>query len=187
MNLSEMIVDLSSDPFNPELNFNVAKEYLSLNQTASAVSFFLRCAEYGGKNNELVYSSLCAMALCFNDQRGREYSVTNCILQAIEYDDSRPEGWFLLSQFHERLGNWQECYTFARIGHNWAKPKPDALDIELGYYGSYCLEFQLGISAWWIGRKEESIQTLLTLSKQELHPTYALAVKDNLEKINVVF
>ena len=84
MNLSEMVVKLSSDPFNPDLNFNVAKEYLLLNQTASAVSFFLRCAEYGGKSNDLVYSSLCAIARCFNDQKGREYSVTNCLLQAIE-------------------------------------------------------------------------------------------------------
>ena len=91
-----------------------------------------------------------------------------------------------MSQFHERAVNWQECYTFARIGQNWALCNPDALDIDLGYYGSYCLEFQLGISAWWIGRKEESIQTLLTLSKQELHPAYTLAIKNNLEKINVV-
>ena len=186
MNLSDMVVELSSDPFNPDLNFYVAKEYLLLNQTASAVSFFLRCAEYGGKSNDLVYSSLCAIARCFNDQKGREYSVTNCLLQAIEYDESRPEGWFLLSQFHERAGNWQECYTFARIGYNWGLCDPDALPIQLGYYGAYCLEFQLGVSAWWIGRKEESIATLQALSKKDIHPVYAHSVQNNLEKINAV-
>lgn len=186
MNLSELIVKLSSDPFNPQLNFDVAKKYLSLNQTASAISFFLRCAEHGGKNNELVYSSLCAMAQCFNDQKGREFSVTNCLLQAIEYDESRPEGWFLLSQYHERAGNWQESYTFARIGYNWSLGEPEALPIELGYYGTYCLKFQLGVAAWWIGRREESISFLKALAGQQLHPSYTEAVKKNLEKINVV-
>lgn len=186
MNLPEMIVKLSGDPFNPELNFNVAKEYLSLNQTASAVSFFLRCAEYGGPNNDLVYYSLCAIAQCFNDQQGREYSVTNCLLQAIEYDESRPEAWFLLAQFHERAGNWQESYTFARVGHNWAMCDPDDSPIELGYYGPYCLEFQIAVAAWWVGRREESIRVLRALSKTDMHPSYTLAVKNNLEKIDVV-
>ena len=39
MNIQNLIVDLSHDPFNPELNFQVAQAYDKEKQTASAVSF----------------------------------------------------------------------------------------------------------------------------------------------------
>ena len=60
-NIENLIIELSKDPFNPEINFKCAVEYEKLNQTASAVSFYLRCAEYGYEDveaNEYVYASL---------------------------------------------------------------------------------------------------------------------------------
>ena len=44
MKIEELVVQLSKDPFNPELNFECAVEYERINQTASAVSFYLRTA-----------------------------------------------------------------------------------------------------------------------------------------------
>lgn len=184
MNIENLIIDLSKNPFDAELNFNAAKEYLALNQTASAVSFFLRTAEYGGEGNDLVYASLCAIALCFDNQKGRELSVTNCLLQAIAYDPTRPEAYFLLSQFHEKAGNWQECYTFATIAtHLIVETK---LPIDLGYFDDYCALFQKAISAWWIGRKDESLSTLKILSAFNLNEMYRNAVTNNLEKLNAL-
>jgi hypothetical protein len=183
MELSELVVGLSQDPFNPDLNFQVAVEYERLNQTASAVSFYLRCAEYG--DGLLVYNSLLKMAKCFENQTGREYSVTNCILQAIAYDDSRPEAYLLLSQFHEKAGNWQESYTFASIGLGW-QWNSDELPASVGYPGGYALKFQMAVAAWWIGRKDESVATLQELSEMELDPMYANAVKFNLERVHAL-
>lgn len=181
MELSELVVSLSQNPFSDEINFDVAVEYERLGQTASAVSFYLRCAEYG--DGILVYNSLLKMAKCFENQTGREYSVTNCILQAIAYDDSRPEAYLLLSQFHEKAGNWQESYTFASIGLGW-QWNSDPLPASVGYYGKYCLEFQMAVAAWWIGRKDESIATFNRLSQMNLAPEYQAAVAFNLGKIN---
>ena len=57
--IEDLVVQLSTDPFNPNLNFKCALEYERLNQTASAVSFYLRCAEYGFETHKiLTYSSL---------------------------------------------------------------------------------------------------------------------------------
>ena len=42
--LDELIYALSKDPFDPELNFEVAVEYEKADQIASAVSFYLRTA-----------------------------------------------------------------------------------------------------------------------------------------------
>lgn len=182
MRIEELVVELSKDPFNPQLNFECAVEYERINQTASAVSFYLRTAEYG--DGILVYNSLLKLARCFEDQKDRVTTVTNCILQAISHDDSYPDGWFLLSQFHERQGNWQECYTFASIGLGWVEIAED-LPANVGYNGKYCLEFEKAVAAWWIGRKDESAQLLLKLSKEELPEEYKSAVRSNMERIGI--
>lgn len=183
MRIEELVVELSKDPFNPQLNFDCAVEYERINQTASAVSFYLRTAEYG--KGILVYNSLLKLARCFDDQKDRVNTVTNCILQAIGYDDGYPDGWFLLSQFHERQGNWQECYTFANIGLGWATPVAEPLPANVGYNGKYCLEFEKAVSAWWIGRKDESAELLLKLSKEDLPEEYKNAVRSNMERIGI--
>jgi hypothetical protein len=185
MNIENLVIELSKDPFNPSLNFDVAEEYLRLNQTASAVSFYLRCAEYSGEANPKAYAALIRMAQCFEDQNGRELSVTNCLLQAVAYDDSRPEAYFKLSQFHEKAGNWQESYTYAVIGKGWAGTNDD-LPIQIGYYGRYCLEFQQYVAAWWIGRKDESINGLKELAQSDMAQMYKDAVAYNLDKLNAL-
>lgn len=185
-NLPTLVYRLSQNPFNYLLNFQVAKEYLKLGHTPAAVSFFLRCAEYGAENPDAsneVYSSLLAIAKCYENQKGREYSVSNTLLQAIAFMDDRPEAYFLLSQFHEKAGNWQECYTFATLGLGWAITEAP-LDIEVGYYGEYCFEFEMAVSAYWIGRKEESLRLLNKLNDMDIHESYKESVKANLEKLN---
>ena len=184
--LPNLIHRLSQNPFDYLLNFDVAQEYLRLNQTASAVSFYLRCAEYGYEDveaNNYVYASLLAIAKCYDTQKGRELSVTNTLLQAIAFDDTRPEAYFMLANYYERAGQWQECYTFATLGLGWSMTVEEQL-VDIGYDGEYCLQFEQAVSAYWIGRKEESLQLFNELSTQPILPHYAEAVKQNLEKLN---
>ena len=51
MRIEDLVVELSKDPFNPELNFKCAVEYKKLNQTASAVSFFTAASFLAYGNN----------------------------------------------------------------------------------------------------------------------------------------
>ena len=180
MRIEDLIVELSKDPFNPELNFKCAMEYERLNQTASAVSFYLRTAEYG--SGLLVYNSLLKVAMCINDQNDRVHTVSNCILQAITVMPDRPEAYFLMSQFHERQSNWQECYTWAVMGLKTITEQ-EGLPANVGYLGEYCLHFEKSVAAWWIGRKEESISLLQFLSTQDMVDEYTNAVKNNLERV----
>jgi hypothetical protein len=182
MRIEQLVIELSKDPFNPVLNFDVAVEYEKQNQTASAVSFYLRTAEYGIESHPtLVYASLLKVAHCFDDQNDRQATVTNCLLQAVAYLPYRPEGYFLLAQFHERLGQWQECYTWACIGlhHQLNSPLP----VHVGYEGQYVLQFEKAVSAWWIGRKDESVEIFNKLDAMYLEPGYRQAVKNNIERI----
>jgi hypothetical protein len=186
MNIETLVYDLSRDPFNPNLNFDLAEEYLALNQTASAVSFYLRCAEYSGAANHKAYFSLIRMAECFEDQKGREYSVSNCLYQALAYDETRPEAYFKLSQYHEKAGNWQEAYTFAVLGLGWATEIDSELSSKVGYFGKYCLRFQQYVAAWWIGRKDESLEGLRSLTRYDMNQMYKDAVAYNLERLDAV-
>ena len=182
--ISNLIVELSKDPFNPDINFDCAEEYLRNNQTASAVSFYLRCAEYGPEGSTLGYASLLRMAECFDNQKGRQYSVTNCLLQAMAHDDTRPEAYWLMSRYHENAGNWMEAYAFASVGLGWSHGY-DELPIDIGFAGEVSLLFQMAIAAWWIGRRQESVDRLKALlQRDDLPNIYRISAAENLGKLN---
>jgi hypothetical protein len=181
MSIEELVIELSKDPFNPTLNFKVAVEYERMHQTASAVSFYLRTAEYG--DGILAYNSLLKLARCFEDQNDRVSTVSNCILQAAALLPSRPEAYFMMSQFHERLGNWQECYTWACLGLDLKDPSAP-LPADIGYYNRNVLDFEKAVSAWWIGRKDEGRSILTKLNTVEMPLAYSTSIKSNLELLN---
>lgn len=182
--IEDLVVQLSHNSFSPELNFKCAVEYQKLNQTASAVSFYLRAAEFGvDTHKDIVYTSLLKIAECFKDQKDRQWNVTNYLLHAISYLPERPEAYFLISQYYERESQWQECYTWAQIGIN-ANHQLNHLPADIGYHGYYCLEFQKAIAGWWIGRKNESKMIFEKLNKMEnIANSYRAAITANLEKI----
>lgn len=184
--IAELVVTLSESPFDPINNFNIALEYESVGQLASAVSFYLRTAEYGYDTHpEYVYASLMKIAHCFEVQKWRMHSVQGSLLQAIAYMPYRPEAWFFLSRFHERAGNWQEAYTFAETGIKTWDPEDEALPCETDFKGLFCLEFEKAVASWWIGRRDESIELLQYLNRLPLPPEYADAVRSNLERLSI--
>jgi tetratricopeptide (TPR) repeat protein len=197
MNIEDLIIELSHKPFNPELNFQCAVKYEQMNQTASAVSFYLRTAEYGyDKSPSLVYASLCKLAECFEHQKDRAWTVSNCLLQAVQYLPYRPEAYFLLSRFYERAQQWQESYTWAELGLERDDGRgfhdaPDhdyfpSLPVDVGYLGRSVLEFQKALAAYWIGRAEESKKIMMRLSQTDLPTEYQRAIEENLERLNAV-
>jgi tetratricopeptide (TPR) repeat protein len=184
--IEELIEDASHDMYNPVLNFEIAEKYNELNQTASAVSFYLRAAEYGVESHPLiVYTSLLKMSICFNDQRDRNKTVLNNILQAIAHVPTRPEAYFFLSRYYEQLGSWQECYTMACVGLEWAfdEGHMEPLPADVEYHGPYVLTFEKAVSSWWIGRQDESRALFKELDLMELDPKYRASVESNLSNI----
>ena len=187
MRIEDLVVELSKDPFNPEINFKVARAYEEMNQTASAVAFYHRTAEHGFDTHpEYVYAALIRVSHCFQDQSDRLHTVSNCLLQALAYLPERPEAYLLMSQFAERKGEWQECYTWAELGFNRATTKyQPSLPVESGYFGPYCFEFQKAVSGWWIGRKYEAISLFNELKELKyMTPEYQMAVENNLKQIH---
>jgi tetratricopeptide (TPR) repeat protein len=182
--IERLVVEASSDPLDAKKNFDIAVEYEKLGQTASAVGFYLRAAEYGYDNNGMVtYAALLRISICIEGQKDRGLTVSNVLLQAIAYAPDRPEAYLLMSKFYEKSGAWQESYTFAAMGLMYYRVIWE-LPVDVGYPGAYALEFQKAVAAWWIGRKDESLEILQDLSENRfLNEEYASAVASNLSRL----
>jgi hypothetical protein len=183
LTIEKLIENASHDMFNPKHNFDIAKEYEAIGQTAAAMSFYLRSAEYGHETHPLlVYSSLIRISYCFAEQREREHTVETSLLQAIQHMPTRPEAYFVLSKNYERLQKWQQSYTFAELGLlHLSRIEP--LPVDVGYYGSYCLEFQKAVAGWWLGRKNESKTIFEKLMQEDIPDFYKSSIQYNLEKL----
>ena len=187
-NITDLIFALSKDPFNPVLSLRIANEYHRLGQTASAVSFYLRTAEYGYyTHGEYVYASLLKASQCFENQTGRENTVRNLMEKAIAYSPKRPEAWFLLSRYYERNQKWQESYTAAEVGIQNLPSIFFPLPIDVEYAGDFVLPFQKAVAAWWVGRQDESAQIFQTLIQQNLPDLYRNAIKANMDRLNIPY
>ena len=182
--IKTLIERASFQPFDPNTNFWIGEEYLKIDQTASAVSFYLRAAEYGYETHpNIVYTSLLRIALCFDKQQGRGHSSVTSILQAISYMPNRPEGYFYLSRYNERMGNWQEAYTFADLGLRYAE-RTEPLPVNVEYPGKYALLFEKAVSGWWLGREKESHDIFKDLLKNyPIAPEYREGILNNLKNV----
>jgi len=182
--LEQLIESASHDMFNPIVNFEIAEKYMSMQQTASAVSFYLRCAEYGHDTHpEYVYASLIKISDCLSDQTGRENTVLNCILQAMQYLPKRPEAYFLLSRYYERVAKWQEAYTFAQLGLEYISQEIN-LPSSTDYLGEFSLLFEKAVAGWWIGRKEESLSIFKSLLELDIPDNYRQSIQYNITRID---
>ena len=185
--IDDLILKLSNDPYSPEISLSLAIEYEDIGQTASAVSFYLRTAEYGYYSHRgHVYASLLRSAHCFENQKGRSMTVHNLLLKAIAYEPTRPEAWFFISKYYEKENKWQESYTCAETGLSRVTQAHGSLPINLSYPGVPGLLFQKAVAAWWVGREDESRRIFIDLSKQDIPNLYKNSVKYNMDSLNIV-
>ena len=182
-NIERVVLDLSTNSFDPEKNFAVALEYEKLNQTSSAAFFYLRAAEWGHETHPLIaYTSLLKMSLCFGRQVNRENTVASSLLHAVTFMPQRPEGQFLLARYYERNKRWQEAYTVASTGIMFAtNTYNNPLPADVDYKGLYCLLFEKAVAGWWLGQKEESKKIFNELLTQDIATEYRTAIEANLK------
>ena len=125
--MNSLITTLHSfaqDPENTSLNYELARLYHISGQTASAVSYYLRCAERT-KDKMLQYECLLHAANCFISQEKRTLTVPGLLQHAIAIQPSSPEAYWLLSILYERdssfKDHWMNAYTYAALGEYIAK------------------------------------------------------------------
>lgn len=177
-----LFLDYIKDPQDQHNNFNLANFYFNKKQYSSALSFYLRTAEYGDKEN-LIYESLIQIAKCLGSLGERPFSEKGAYLNAISFQPNRPEAYFFLSQYFEYYNEWMESYTMACIG---LTNKNNASSSVPGYPGEFGLIFQKAVSCWWIGKTDYSRELFFKLSnefKDELIPPYKDLVQQNITNL----
>jgi len=172
---------------DPQLNFNLALEYEELGQNSSAISFFLRAANFTD-DDTLAYTCLLKIACCIDLLGNRPYSVETTLKQAVALLPKRPEAYFLLSRFQERRANYLDSYQNSSVGRKVSDfnlpPLPTAVD----YPGLWGILFEQAVSAWHCGKEDQSreiFQKLVTDHWNEMDHIHRNSVEGNVLRLGI--
>lgn len=182
--ISNLLKNYIDNVDDPKANYDLALYYESIGQHASAISYYLRCAERS-EDKLLQYECLLRCARCFERQGTRRFTVRGILQQAVALLPTRPEAYYYLSRILEGESNgdgrWFDSYTYASIGLSIAQHCGDYL---LDYPGSYALLFQKAVAAWWCGLCDDSRSMFLDLHcNYELDKLHADSVRANLNRL----
>ena len=161
--LQEKLIELVDEPYDPLKNFNLALEYHKYNQTAIALSYYLRCAEF--TDNKIISSeALLRASLCVNTQQGRDEKELYLIKHAITASPNSIEPYYVASLFYSwRSGNnpekrfWLDSYQYACLGVNIIENgcKCEPFTTNFGYT-EYNIYFQKAFAGSNIGKINEA-------------------------------
>jgi tetratricopeptide (TPR) repeat protein len=177
------------EPRNAAVNYNLGLQYHAINNSAAAISFFLRAAELTD-DDDLAYTCLLLNAINFRKQGRRNGSFKNQVNHAMGLCPERPEAYFLMSRFYQEYSQqnsdqphmYHESYTMAQIG--LSKATSDKVNEELEYFGDYVLEFQKAVAAWWIGKRDESRYLFrYLLTNIRMQEEYVQACRNNMKML----
>jgi tetratricopeptide (TPR) repeat protein len=178
MSIQQALNKFIDDPYNDKVIFDLANLYYKKNQTASALTYYLRVTEL---DSDLVYPSLLRAGLCLEKQNDRVFSTKGLYLHAISHSPKRPEAYFLLSRLYEWSKEYQESYTIASLAESVCQFDLPSLNINVEYPGKYGFKFEKAVCSWWIGRVDESLNLFLDLHHNEsMLQTHTDSVKNNL-------
>ena len=187
--LQNAVYEYVKDTENAVLNYNVAREYHKINQTASAVTYYLRAAERT-EDNDLGYECLVQMGICFETQGKRGHSVRNCYLHAISLCPSRPEAYFLLGKQYEQSKWYNLQYTLIQVALSYSDKQHKPLLSDVGYPGHYGLLFDKAISGWGWGKHKESEAILRDLHEnywEKMTDEFKLGVQNNFNNLKLPY
>lgn len=164
--LTKFLNAYAANPENPGLNYNLALEYENINQTASAISFFLRAADRAEDKN-LAYAAMLKIGLCFEKQGNRGNSVRGAYLHALNLLPYRPEAYYFLARHYEKANDHVLGYSFAQQGLTIADFNQIPLHSFTEYKGEWMLLFQKMVSSWHWGKDKECRELLQELKKHK--------------------
>jgi tetratricopeptide (TPR) repeat protein len=195
------IEEYAKDTENAEKNFNLARIYDDLGQTASAISYYLRAADRA-EDDLLAYESLLLVARCFDRQGDRHNTVRGVLKQAIYFMPRRPEAYYYLIKFENFYQSYCDGYFLVRLAMEFVE-HDNLKSLRVIPFPKYSdFMFERAISGWWWGKTEEVRNILKDLKlNYDISPEYAprleqlitsygvklpATVKVNVDKMDIV-
>jgi len=102
-------------PYNEDVTFELAEYYFLNGHYASAMSFYLRTAEYS-KNPNKTYEALLMTAKCLSTLKRRDVTELGLWLNALNFDIERPEAYLFISEYYEKQKKYNQMYSYAILG-----------------------------------------------------------------------
>ena len=186
--LLDLLHPYIQEPNEPEHNWRLALYYHSIGQTASAISFYIRCAERT-EVDLLKYECLVRASMCFESQGCRSFSTYGVLKHAISLIPDRPEAYLMLAQLIEKTadepGKWFDGYMLCSQAVKLCNFDSKPLRTDVGFPGKYAVVFQLAHCAWWCGLCEDARNIFRDLlDNYEMSDYYREVTKNNYEKIS---
>lgn len=160
--LHDMLLKYVNDPSDPNLNYQIGREYERIGHTAAAISYLLRAAERT-KDRLMAYECLIRIANCFDRQGNRPNTTRDMYRAAIAWMPERPEAYYLMAKKQENEGNNSESYMYASLGHEMEIKQKNLKDLDVGFIPEWGLPFTKTRSGWWIGKTNQTRRELQDL------------------------
>lgn len=184
-NIESLLFSFAMDPENPEKNYYLARSYQDIGQTAAAISYYLRAAERSD-NKELSYECILQAGNCFQKQGNRDKTVIDLYKMAISILPERSEAYLCLSRFYEWSKNYRDAYLYSEMGLKTCNFEGASLRTNVHepiFSADYGLLFEKAVSAYWIGRSQESKDIFRYLRKnydKPIDPIHINSIHNNI-------
>ena len=177
------LIAMIYDPYNPMTNFNLAAKYHDIGQTAIALSYYLRCAEFTN-DDILACEALLRASLCVSTQNGRDAKEIHLIRHAISVLPHCPQANLLQSHYYSYRGQWLKAYTIVcnALQHIKSHSIVKSFILDTPWYnGKVSLLFQKAFTGTEIGKIQQSKDIYIDLlCNYELNEEYIALIKKNL-------
>ena len=130
---------LNSD--SPFTNYDLALCYDEINQTASAISHYLRCAERT-KDKNLQYECMIRAGLSIKKQGERLHTEKSFFQNAISIFPERPEAYLFFSETLFSMGKKHDAFTMICICEHIEKNNKKSLIDNIPYNGLVEIKFK---------------------------------------------
>ena len=154
-NTPVLFKDFISTPTDQHVNFALGEYYFKQGHTASALSFYLRAAEYGDHLNT-IYTSLFKAGKCLGQQGRRAASELTAYMNAVKFQPPRPEAYLYLSHYYESRKEWILADTYASLAQEYS--------YNSYWEHEYIFLFQKAVTSWWVGQGKESRELFFNLA-----------------------
>jgi glycosyltransferase involved in cell wall biosynthesis len=153
---------LQNEPNNTRYMFYLAQSYRDGGQYDKALEWYRKRIEKGGWAEEVFFSML-QVALIERTLGRSEETVIDSLLRAHRYRPHRAEPVYYLAEIYRSQGRHDLCYTLIKSRDFIHRPPSKDVLFTQDWMDDYGLLFELSISAFYIGRFQESIDVCDTL------------------------
>lgn len=140
---------------DPQANFDLALEYDALGQSYTAISYYLRAANFT-EDRTLAYTCLLKIGTWFIKHGCRNFSAETTLQQAVAWMPKRPEAYQLLATFWEQHKKYLEAYQLSTTGLEVCDFNLPPLPVSFGKIDQEGLMIQKFLSGWHCGKEDQT-------------------------------